>query len=133
MFTGVCKHKTSKNCLKLRSMPAAFAMNTVATPCMIAVPSMLMVAPSGIVKEATELLTPWCFSTVSIVTGSVAFELAVLKAIIAAGRMFSKNLNGLKRARAVSNSEYTPKQWRAKITTMTTKYCNRFKIGLMPC
>ena len=61
-------------------MPYAWAMKPVATPCMIAVPSMLMVAPSGIVKDAMELSTPSLCSTVSRVTGSVALLLAVLKA-----------------------------------------------------
>ena len=38
---------------------------------------MLIVAPSGRTNEAVELRTPSSFSTVSIVTGSVAIEEAV--------------------------------------------------------
>ncbi len=55
-------------------------MNTVATPCMIAVPSMLIVAPSGTVNEAMELFTPSFCSTVFRVTGIVALLLAVQNA-----------------------------------------------------
>ena len=47
-------------------------MNTVATPCMIAVPSMLMVAPKGMVNDATELPTPRRVSTAVSVMGMVA-------------------------------------------------------------
>ena len=53
------------------------AMKAVATPCMIAVPSMLMVAPSGTVNEAIRFLTPRHLVAVSMVTGIVAFEEAV--------------------------------------------------------
>ena len=55
-------------------------MNTVATPCIMAVPSMLMVAPIGTVNEATLFFTPILYSTVRSVTGMVAPELAVEKA-----------------------------------------------------
>ena len=66
--------------MSARSMPYAWAMKTVATPCMIAVPSMLIVAPSGIVNEAMELWTPSLSFVVSRVTGSVALLDAVLNA-----------------------------------------------------
>ena len=44
---------------------------------MIAVPSILIVAPSGIVKEEIRFDTPIFLSSVSIDNGIVAFEVAV--------------------------------------------------------
>jgi type IV secretory pathway VirB2 component (pilin) len=69
-------------------------MKTVATPCMIAVPSMLTVAPSGIVKEATELWTPSFSSVVRRFTGRVALLLAVLKATLIGARNLRKKVSG---------------------------------------
>jgi hypothetical protein len=69
-------------------------MKTVATPCMIAVPSMLIVAPSGIVKEATERSTPSLSSTVRRFTGRVALLLAVLKATLIGARNLRKKASG---------------------------------------
>ena len=65
---------------------------------MIAVPSMLIVAPSGITNEAMELLTPKRFSTVLSTTGIEALLLAVLKANNIAGCNFLKKVIGFKRA-----------------------------------
>ena len=48
------------------------AINKVARPCMIAVPSILIVAPSGRTNDETSSETPSSFSHLSIVTGSVA-------------------------------------------------------------
>jgi hypothetical protein len=73
------------------------------TPCIMAVPSMLIVAPKGTVNAAIELLTPNRFSVTCRVTGMVALELAVLKANIWAGRIFLKNSTGLSLAISVSN------------------------------
>jgi hypothetical protein len=55
-----------------------------------------MVAPSGIVKEATELLTPSRSSTVSSVTGRVALLLAVLKAKLKGARILRRKIRGFK-------------------------------------
>ena len=55
-------------------------MKPVAMPCMIAVPSILMVAPKGMVKEETRLAAPSRSSTVRKVTGMVALLEAVEKA-----------------------------------------------------
>ena len=63
---------------------------------MIAVPSMLIVAPNGTVNDATELLTPKRWVLVRNVTGIVAFELAVLKAKNCTLRIFRKNIAGLR-------------------------------------
>ena len=73
-------------------------MKTVATPCMIAVPSMLIVAPSGTVNEPMESCTPSRSSTVRRVTGSVAPLLAVPKATLMGARSFLKKGMGDTRA-----------------------------------
>jgi hypothetical protein len=77
---------------------------TVATPCIIAVPSIFMVAPNGTVKAAVVLLTPMRFSNACRVTGMVALELAVLKEKKCAGRIFLKNVSGLSLAKTLIDS-----------------------------
>ncbi len=77
-------------------------MNTVATPCIMAVPSILMVVPRGMVNEATEFLTPSFFSTIPMVTGMVAALLAVLNANIWAARILRMKIRGFKRATRVN-------------------------------
>ena len=66
-------------------------MNTVAMPCIIAVPSIFIVAPKGTVKEPIVGLTPSLFLTVSRVTGMVALLEEVLKAKTANDLTFKKN------------------------------------------
>ena len=78
-------------------------MNTVATPCMIAVPSIFMVVPKGIQKELTDLLTPSFSSTVFKVIGMVVLLEDVLKAKIIASLIFEKKIKGLIFANEVSN------------------------------
>ena len=63
---------------------------------MMAVPSMLMVAPRGTEKPATLLLTPSRFSTVRKVMGSVAPEEAVENAKAQTRRIFCSRIAGLK-------------------------------------
>ena len=60
----------------------------------MAVPSMLIVAPSGSTKEVTSLSAP-SFSEHSMFRGSVPTEEAEEKAIMIAGIMPLKNLIGL--------------------------------------
>ena len=55
-----------------RSTPTVLAINIVARPCIIAVPSMFIVAPTGITNEETSFLTPNSSVTVLRVTGIVA-------------------------------------------------------------
>jgi hypothetical protein len=59
---------------------------------------MLMVAPSGSTNDDTLLETPRSSSAVSIVTGSVALEDEVEKAMSGTLRMRRKNSIGLSRA-----------------------------------
>ena len=72
-------------------------MKTVATPCMIAVPSMLIVAPRGTVNDPIESSTPRRSSTVRSVTGRVAPLLAVPKATLIGARSLRKKGQGATR------------------------------------
>ena len=72
-------------------------MKMTAAPCIIAVPSMLIVAPRGIVNEATFGSTPIFFSRVSIFSGMVAFEELVENANSITGSIFRKNCSGFSR------------------------------------
>ena len=70
---------------------------------MIAVPSMLIVAPSGIVNDATELLAPNFLVAVSSVIGMVALELDVLKANKHVCFIFAKKVVGFKPVKSFNN------------------------------
>ena len=72
---------------------------------MIAVPSILMVAPRGTVNDETLLETPNRCSTVRIVTGIVAPLEAVLKASANAGRNLLKNVFTLSPVKNFNNNE----------------------------
>ena len=61
----------------------------------MAVPSMLIVAPSGSEKLTTSLGTPSLFWQALMFSGSVAFELQVLKANSITGRNALKKFIGL--------------------------------------
>src|SRR5690606_25626391 len=78
-----------------KSMPYAWAMNIVATPCIIAVPSMLIVAPRGCTKELTDFGTPSFSCATSIEIGKVAVLLDVLNPTLIAGAKLLKNQIGL--------------------------------------
>ena len=84
-------------------------INTVATPCMIAVPSMLIVAPKGTVKDPIDDLTPSLFLTVSRVIGMVALLEEVLKAKTASDLTFIKNLTGFNLANSDKRLPYVTK------------------------
>ncbi len=99
------------------STPYTLARNTVATPCMIAVPSMLIVAPNGTVNEATELSTPTRCVTDRNVTGIVAFEDAVENAKICAGRIFCMNTMGLRPVNSFSRIIKVTNKCRNSATT----------------
>ena len=68
----------------------------------MAVPSILIVAPSGTVKDPIEELTPILFFTVSNVIGIVALLEEVLKAKTASDLTFMKNFTGFNRAKSVN-------------------------------
>ena len=76
----------------------------------MAVPSILMVAPSGSTKLATSFLAP-NFSVHSRLRGRAPTEDALENAIIMAGAMPLKNLRGPMPARDFTVSEYTNEAW----------------------
>ena len=76
-------------------MPNACATNTTATPCIIDVPSIFIVAPRGIVNDDIFLETPIFLCNVSIDIGIVAFDVAVENANPITGANFLINLTGL--------------------------------------
>jgi Na+/H+-dicarboxylate symporter len=82
-----------------------------ATPCIIDVPSILTVAPSGIVKDDIFLLTPSFLSSVLIESGIVAFDVAVVNAKFITGKNFFRNLNGLSLVKRNKSNWYTTKHW----------------------
>ncbi len=68
----------------------------------MAVPSMLMVAPRGRVKEYTPLETPIFSSATSMVTGRVPPLLRVTKAVTMASRALARNFRKLIRKADIS-------------------------------
>ena len=79
-------------------------MNIAATHSYNAEPDILIDVPSGITKLQILLETPARFSTHSIVTGSVADEELVEKAVTSAGPMALKCSHGFTLATVLSNS-----------------------------
>ena len=98
----------------VRSMPKAWAMNTTAAPCMMAVPSMLIVAPRGMVNDVTLLSTPTFFSSVSMLRGIVAFDELVEKANTMTGQNLRRKWKGFRRVNRKSSSMYTTSSCRAR-------------------
>ena len=82
------------NCPNVKLAPEICAINIVATPYIIAVPSMLIVAPSGCTNQAISGLTP-IFFVQFMETGKAAFELEALNPSVIAGIKPLKNLAGL--------------------------------------
>ena len=78
-------------------------MKMTATPCIIAVPSILIVAPSGMVKDAIFLETPILRQSVSMLSGTTAALIDVVKANVMTGKNFLINRKGLSLAN-VANS-----------------------------
>ena len=70
--------KIKKSARNYRKNPKSRAKKNAAQPCIIAVPSILIVAPSGMEKDANDFLTPYLFSTIFIVYGIEALLLEVL-------------------------------------------------------
>ena len=77
----------------------------MARPCIIAVPSIFIVAPTGTTKDETSFLTPRSSVTVFRVTGIVAALEEVEKANKATFLIFRKKTNGLRLAKDLSISE----------------------------
>ena len=105
-------------------IPNACAVNTTATPCIIDVPSMLMVAPSGIVKDEIFFETPIFSASVSIFIGMVAFEVEVENANAITGKKFLMKINGLSPENIFSNPRYTTKHCTASASRTQNIYFN---------
>ena len=84
---------TVRSAVNPKSIPYAWAANITAHPCMIAVPSMLMVAPNGIVNEEISRDTP-SSESVSKFNGIVAFDVEEENAKNITETNFLKNLIG---------------------------------------
>ena len=65
---------------------------------------MLIVAPSGIVKDEIFLETPIFLSSVSMESGMVALDVAVVNANIITGENLFKKRSGLSRVKTNSSS-----------------------------
>ena len=102
--------------------PNNCAVNTTATPCMIDVPSILMVAPKGMVNEEMRRSTPILRSSVSILRGMVAFEVAVENANAITGKNFFRNMMGLTRASSHSMIMYTTRHCTASASSTPSMY-----------
>ena len=87
----------------VRLMPYAWAINTTATPCMIDVPSILMVAPRGMVKDEICFDTPTFLCSVSMDSGMVVLDVDVENANIMTGKNFLINLAGFSLVNKNSN------------------------------
>ena len=113
-------------------MPNACAANTTATPCMMAVPSILMVAPSGIVKDEIFLDTPIFFASVSMDSGIVALDVAVENANAITGKKFLMNLIGFSPVNTLSSPRYTMRHWIARASSTPIIYFPRGRNALKP-
>jgi len=99
---------------------------------MIEVPSMLIVAPRGMVKEEIFLETPIFLYSVSIESGIVALEVAVEKAKAITGKNFRINFTGFRPVNSFSKIWYTPKHWIAKAIRTAIIYFARGTNALKP-
>ena len=89
-----------------KSIPYAWAANITAQPCMMAVPSMLIVAPNGMVNEEISRETP-SSESVSRFKGIVAFDVEDENAKNITEMNFLKNFSGFNRVKKTNNDGYT--------------------------
>ena len=83
---------------------------------------MLMVAPSGIVKEEIFLDTPTFLERVSIDIGMVALDVAVENANAITGKNFLIKRIGFRPVKILSRIWYTPKHWIARASSTPIIY-----------
>ena len=106
---------------KLTSYPPHTAMKMAAITCIIAVPSMFTVIPSGKTNDDTSSLTPNSSVVVFKLSGSVAAELEVEKPNIATLAIFFTNVTALKPVATFTNKPYpTTSTNNRRIVVMTT-------------
>ena len=103
------------------AMPLFCITKSEVTRMKAAQPFMLMVVQMGNTKRATRGETPFRFSADSMVTGNVAAELLVKRAMSTAGDMALNVFSGLM-PRAKRNSGSTMKNWMALPPMMTATY-----------
>ena len=99
---------------------------------MMDVPSILVVAPSGMVKDEIRRLTPIFSSSVSIFIGIVALEVAVEKAKPITGANFLRKRSGLRRVNSASRIWYTPQHWMNSASRTAPIYLNIGTIAEKP-
>ena len=102
------------------STPNACARKSTVMPSNRAVPFMFMVAPSGSTKPATSRDTPKPLCAVSIVVGSVAFELEVENAVSMSVRARRKNSPGRMPASRRASEPMTTNWCRASASSTAT-------------
>lgn len=119
---------TVKRALVLRSIPYAWAANMTAQPCMMAVPSMLIVAPSGTVNEEISSDTP-ISESFDMVSGIVAFDDEDENAKNCTEVNFLKKLRGFNLVNATSSDGYTRNACMAKHNSTHPIY---LAIGIKP-
>src|SRR6056300_464404 len=98
----------------------------------MAVPSILMVAPSGTAKPATLLGTPKRVSTVRKVIGRVAPEDAVEKANAHTRRILARSNPGFSPVVVFKSSEYTTIPWKISRPDKVRKYAAKLTMVLNP-
>ena len=99
---------------------------------MMDVPSILMVAPSGMVKDEMRRLTPIFSSSVSIFIGIVALEVAVENAKPITGANFLRKRSGLSLVSSASRIWYTPQHWMTSASSTAPMYLNIGTIAEKP-
>ena len=117
------KAKTAINEIlpNVTSYPALDAMKIAAITCIIAVPFMLIVIPSGKMNEATSSLTPSSSVVVFVFKGNVAAEEEVENPNIATLPIFLTNGIGFKRVAMKTNNAYPKIKKNNNVkTTVTT-------------
>src|SRR3990167_8295865 len=97
-------------------------MNNTATASYSAVPSMLIVAPSGRTKELMRLLTPARSSTLASVNGSVPLLDAELNAVSSAGLIAFANSSGSRRATNLTIIGNVIIAWNVRAHTTVSMY-----------
>ena len=109
-------------CMIVKSNPRACAMKSAPAHSKTAVPSILTVAPIGKVKDAILLDTPTFSSTTFMVTGKVAPEELVEKAISSGSRMLAKWIRGEIRPRTISRIGRVTRKWIVTPDPMVSTY-----------
>ena len=104
------------------SYPAVLATNTAAITCIIAVPFILVVIPSGSTNEAISSFTPSSSTVVFLLSGSVAAEDEVEKPNRATLDAFLTNGIGFNLVDTTINIAYPNTKNKSKVIVVDTTY-----------